>query len=315
MCYIYQVEYRNKNLLYIDESGVPSLTDKRSRYFLLAGVSVEEHRDNEISGFFEVLKRKYSINQGQPFHTTDLFEIKSSEIYLKAKDSRALAKSLAEFIEVAPFKVKVIAIDKIFLRKFLGLPKNLNSSDFRNDNTGTGKITRDIAYEIAASYLFFWFSNEILTNDNNRGAIIAESRYDADHALLLTFLNCKTPSKHMIKDVNETENSKKAVSMRSRVSSIKFENKLGECAGLEIADLICYLANLKAHKKLNKFKKRGILSLYKIAKKKLEGGDIIILNDNEILSCLPPDRVHKVSNFQRILKAKDLEGKNVLDAL
>ncbi|MDO8552072.1 MAG: DUF3800 domain-containing protein [bacterium] len=167
--HFYMSPNSKKFTLYVDESGTAGLSDKRSEYFILTGLAIEHPRDNELSGWFDVLKRKYGINKGHTFHSVDIFELKDSLNYLTNKNDRALADSLGEFIALAPIKYKVVALKKSVLRKALRLPRNLIPNQFRR--TAVGVQVRDIGYDILSGHLFFWFSNKVLKNDSYRGSI------------------------------------------------------------------------------------------------------------------------------------------------
>ena len=294
------MDHPGKRTLYVDESGGHSLTDIRSDDFLLAGVIMENKKDTEISAYFEFLKRKHGIDEGQPFHSVDLFEARGSDMYLPPKKAKALVSSLAEFIRIAPIEIKLLALKKKDVKEALGLnhllTKDQLSAKFRANGAIGGEL-RDISYDILASNLFLWFSSHYLWRVGSRGAITAESRKESDHALLTAFLQCKEKDNYRS---NERTVQKRVEKMAKGVTSIKFENKIGECAGLEIADLISYTSFLALHKKLT-FRPIGITAIWREIQKKANGGGIEKIKDTNLLKWLPKNRVHKISTFAKTL--------------
>jgi GTP cyclohydrolase II len=85
------------------------------------------------------------------------------------------------------------------------------------------KRWKDIPYEVLASSIFFWFSKYVNDIDKKaRGAVVAESRRQADHALLRAYLRCKTSSEHNSKSLKKCSEK-----MQRQISSIRFEEKNG----------------------------------------------------------------------------------------
>ena len=294
------MDHPNKHTLYIDESGGHSLTDTRSDDFLLAGVVMENKKDTEISAYFEFLKRKHGIEAGQPFHSVDIFEARGSDLYFTPKKAKAIVLSLAEFIRIAPIEIKLLSLKKDDVKDALGVNHLLNKDQLAIKLRAGGAMggeLRDIAYDILASDLFLWFSGHSLWRAGSRGGIIAESRKESDHALLNAFLQCKEPDNYRS---NEKAIQKRAEKMSRSVTSIKFENKIGECAGLEIADLISYTSFLALHRRLT-FRPIGMARIWREIQKKAHGGVIEKITDANLLKWLPKNRVHKISNFAKTL--------------
>lgn len=290
---IYNVRM-TKFALYVDESGTPGLVDSRSHYFVLTGLAIEENVDIKLSGYFELVKRRFGIFDGQGFHSVDLFEKTDSPQYLTDKRARELAKSLSEFIENCPLNILVCALDKDRLRNHFGVPKDTPSKTFKKSEIGT--ITRDVAYDILASKIFFWFASTILRNKTSRGSIIAESRDSSDKALLTAFLDCKEPGRYR---QNLKTVAAKTAMVKEKITSIKFENKIAERPGLEISDLISYVCNLRLCSRLTSFEERGIPKLWNAIKQNIEKNQIDLVQGNGFEKFLPASRVHKISNFCR----------------
>lgn len=281
----------DKFTLYIDESGGAALTDTRSRYFMLTGIAVNNGDDSQVSGFFDFLKRRHGIKN---FHSFDIFEDRSSDAYLSDAKSKQFTTSLAEFIDIAPIQSIVVAIDKDEIAKYFSI-----SPRFRKDGslnkTDFGREVRDIAYDILASKIFFWFTDEFLVSDeasSPRGSIVAESRKSSDHSLLTAFLDCKESSKYRTNPAAIHNLSKV---MESKVTSIKFENKIGQCPGLETADLVSFVSFLSLNRRASEFKNRVTPRLKEAIVTSLDKGGIQMIHANQIPTLLPAARVHRIS--------------------
>ncbi len=181
-----------KSTLYIDESGAPGLIDRRSKHFILTGVLVDHSISNQTESYFEFLKKQHGIKPGTAFHTVDLFEDKAAGIYLTNKKALDLAGALSSFINIAEFEFFSYSLNKDQIRQALKIPKNTIAKDYRSNEVG--KQTRDVAYEILASTMFFDYTYSL--SDDYKGAIVAESRSSADHALLDAYLLCKEPKNY-----------------------------------------------------------------------------------------------------------------------
>ena len=141
--------------------------------------------------------------------------------------------------------------------------------------------------------MFFWFANHIAHEKESRGAVVAESRRESDHALLRAYLRCKTPSQHNSR--NMRNNSEK---MHKGVSSIRFEEKAGFWPGLEIADLFSYVAYQAVTKRIRTkhFTERGFTILWRTIKNKIESKKINEANAHTFQSNISSNRVNKISN-------------------
>jgi hypothetical protein len=196
--------------------------------------------------------------------------------------------------------IKVLSLMKKNLKETIGinrlLDKDILARKLRSGGALGGEL-RDIAYDILASDLFLWFSSHSLWKAGSKGGIIAESRKESDHALLTAFLQCKEPDNYRS---NEKMVQKRVDKMTRRVTSIKFENKIGECCGLEIADLISYVSFLALNRRLT-FRQIGIAKLWRTIQKKKHVDVIEKIADGNLLRWLPKNRVHKISSFAKTL--------------
>ena len=83
---------------------------------------------------------------------------------------------------------------------------------------------------------------------------------------------------------------------------VVFETKIGECPGLEIADLISYLTYLDLENKLNTFDSRDLPKLWRVVKSKMQGKKPQQIKGKKLAHSLSRNRVHKISKFVRITK-------------
>jgi len=275
-------------ILYIDESGQGSLSDHTQNLFL-TGVIVEERVDAEISGYFNYIKKIYRLGN-EPFHSYDLFEDQNSSSYLSLKNAQKLVLSLIEFVKIIPIKINIYYLDKKSLRNFLGMGE---TEDAYFEGSEESRRWLDLPYEILAAKLFFWFAKCINSKNNCRGAVVAESRRESDHAVLRAYLRCKTPSQYNSQNMKNCSEK-----MQKRISSIRFEEKIGFWPGLEMADLFSYVAYQSKNRKLRKkhFRERNFILLWKEIRHKLEYKKISITNGHTYKTHISPNRVRKISN-------------------
>lgn len=270
-------------VLYLDESGIANLIDVSQRYFLITGLIIDEIEDRALSGYFSFLKRRHFFKDDKSLHAYDLFE--GSERLNESK-SKKLTLSLSEFINITPFKVIVVSVEKSSLKSYLNIKSN---DEFEGDEKK--RRDRELPYEILSSYIFLWFSN-YAKKQNARCAIVAESRMGADHTLLRTYVRCQ--QKDTFKDKNLVRS---CGNMRRNISSIRFESKSGVRSGLELADIISYVSFLKLNKRLAKreFTKRGLSIIWHEIEKKMEKNKIQTFTKSRFSKFINPNRVRKTS--------------------
>lgn len=271
--------------LYIDESGVPNLAEE-SRYFILSGLIVEEKVDQEISAYFNYIKRRYSIDKDKNFHAVDFFEDKTCDIYLSNSNANKFCISLCEFMETAPFSTFIWAVDKKEVSKLVKLP---NKYKFVGN---PHKEDKDFPYELLARKLFLPFAH-FLKKKKAIGAIVAESRRSSDRTLLKTYLDCQEKGHFKSKKYQ-----KYADEFRDRVVSLRFENKNSMRGGLELADIYSYITYQKLGKKISPtMKRRGVNTLDKVIVKQLMASEQkgSILLTNRAMKELAHDRIDKIT--------------------
>lgn len=271
-------------ILYVDESGIASLTNKTAKYFILTGLLIDSSKNSEISAYFSFIKRKCNLNPPDNFHSYDLFENKKSQ---------EISEILSSFITTTPLRYNIVMLNKYKLKRYFGF----NSNYFKGSQER--KKDKEIGYDILASKLFFWFAG-FLSKQRAIGEIIIESRGRPDAILFDTYLNCREPD-------NFTNQKIKNLSKKCQrwIVSIRFENKIGVCGGLELSDLISYIAYLYITKKLQGLEKKGIKGIWKSIKKNntlLRKSVIKEVKKSEFIKYLKSSRVRKISNNTIIIK-------------
>src|SRR5947209_3774202 len=111
---------KDLSTLYIDESGKSSLVEITEEPFILTGVILDQEEKSPVEGFFNYIKRKYSINPNIPFHSYDIFENPEKRT-LSDNDAASLLASLADFISLIPIKIYIAAINKKQFKSALGI--------------------------------------------------------------------------------------------------------------------------------------------------------------------------------------------------
>lgn len=219
--------------MYLDESGQSSLADFKDKYFVLTGLIVEDKTDAELSTYFRHIKRRHGIGEETSLHAYDLFENEKSDIYFSDNEKcKKFIASIVEFVENAPFYNYVFFIDKEEIRKKVGAPRGYTFKGSKKHKEDKG-----IPYEILTRKLIFEFA-KILKRQKAIGSIVAESRRGADVVVLRAYLDTQQHS------LFEKENSlkKQSESAEERIHSVCFAGKRSLKGGLELVDVISYLA-------------------------------------------------------------------------
>lgn len=288
-------------LMYVDESGVASLTDHQSEYFLLTGIVVEHTVDEEISAYFNHIKRRHGFELGNSLHSYDLFEKKGGGKYLDDNKCRAFTESIGEFVENSPFEVLIYYVDKNELRKKLGIPSK--RYQFKGSSR-KHKEDKEVAYEILARKMFLDFA-KILKKNRAIGSVVAESRGQADKVLLTAYVSSREPNVF----AKKPKSAKTAQIAREKMHSICFADKGSLKGGLELADIVsfCALAETSGKFSTKRGDRRGIKSMWQKIKKRLKGPSIVKLSTAEMYN-VAPDRIDEISELiaHRMKEANDL---------
>jgi phosphoribosyl-AMP cyclohydrolase len=257
-----------RNTLYVDESGIANLLDNTYNHFLLTGVIVSGDEVDNLDGYFNIIKRKYSLKTEVPFHSFDLFENKSSDFYLTEAKAFEFNKSIAEFIKLMPIQVKVIHSKKLEFRQLEGLKLE---SDFKGSKENKRK--KEFLYMISATKLFYWFAS-YLEQTNSQGTIIVDSRKGMDQYLLAAYNNSKEQQQR------KTAQEKTLASIATRrINSITFSEKTTLTGGLEIVDLISYsfFQSIDKIKRIKSYNKSGIDKIVRSVKSECNSDCVEVL--------------------------------------
>ena len=290
-------------LLYLDESGTANLAQYKDIYFIIGTLVVESSADSELSGYLKHLKRRYGFKESEVLHAFEIFEDRESPVYIKDNTKcKEFTESITEFIENASFKIKVYVVDKDILRKILKTPDGYKFKGNKKHSED-----KDFPYEILTKQIIFDYSY-FLKKNKGMGAIIAESRGNADRVVIQSFNNAQ--------NTNESDTDilkRKKQNIRDKIHSISFANKKSVRSGLELVDIISYCTNLELSKKIKKRDPRGIKQMWeKIKTQLLPNGNFNILTKREI-HVLNKDKIHKISDRiqNRMKEFRDLVNPTV----
>ena len=93
----------NRNTIYLDESGVSSLKDKK-RFFILTGVIANNSEFQALSEYYFRLKYKY-FNEDKTIHSKDIF-------WKPDKKEKLFIAELVEYLDTLDFSFIVVIVDK-----------------------------------------------------------------------------------------------------------------------------------------------------------------------------------------------------------
>lgn len=225
----------NLATLFLDESGKSSLAEKENEPFLLTGVILEQEEISPVQGFFNYIKLKYKIDTNKPFHSYHIFEDPREKLH--PNKTKYLIESLADFLSIIPIRVNILSVDKSEFKKALGV---LNNEDFKGSSER--KEMKGFPYRIMSAWMFKWFGYYLKKN-NSIGQIITDSRRGGDEQLLRSLNLCKDPNSPLDGKISEL--------IKDRCNAICFAEKNFLSGGLEITDLISYIAFSQMKKESN----------------------------------------------------------------
>ena len=289
-------ELKKSYTLYIDESGSSNIIHS-DKYFVMGGIIVEDSVDSDTSAYLRYMKRRHDISEDACLHAVDLFELTDKPEFLSEAKCKEFTESVAEYIENAPFTIKVYAVEKEVLLKKLKAPKG-----YRFMGSKAHKKDKEICYEVLTRKIIFDFVR-ILKKENATGSIVAESRRNSDQILLGTYLECQEPN------IFEGRKALQALSIeaKDRIHSLCFSNKNSLKGGLEIVDIVSYCAFNELTKGFKGKNKKSVLIMWSRIKKKMNIKNVHQLTTQEI-SILIPDRINKISERikERVRQFTDL---------
>lgn len=247
--------------LYIDESGVPELSE-RGTFVIVSGVLIDEKDEQGLLFLVERIKKKYKIDLKKHIHAVDIFEHPKESCYLGAtkrrlKDLRKDFQNdfwhLIKEYEIEHYTVKV---PKHLVRDALFGKKYYDKGDFWIKEAAAGEFYAIIDRHLPADIGVNGICHRIVKRLNNfeKLKIVLESRSDADqytlrnHAHILNNAFDSDTGKAISSPFKEQHMVVFARDFKETVVSIAFANKQVGSAGLEIADMIAYTCNVYFNK-------------------------------------------------------------------
>lgn len=257
---------KSKSTLFLDESGKATLTDPKYDVFLLTGIILDDEEVNNIESYFSYIKRRFDLNENEPFHSYDIFEGPKRN---SLDRNKKLASLIADFIETIPAEITICVVDKPGVKQGLGVTSD---QQFKGENKLKKNEVKESPYKIAASTLFHRFAKH-LNNQNRTGMIITDSRRGADAQLLKTLELCKLESGPLKEESTGL--------VKDHVSAICFAEKNYLSGGIEIADLISYTLFFELRNMRDTGKKLGLDELRKVIKQKIKKGNYYSIGEKE----------------------------------
>lgn len=247
------MDTRRDYLLFIDESGKSSLSD-RGENFLLTGLILDKELHAALCYFMLSLKTKASIPPTENLHAYNIFEDEkllrrdSFGRVLKDGNGNLLKKRLPYSKLDSLFERLVNVIDGTEMRCFI---YRLNKEAYLNrvdraqlrEKASEKAINKylndrglnDFLYGVLTRKLILRFGHFLEQNDAY-GEVIAESRRNGDSVVLDAFLDA-THDKNFI-DTPRFEHWSKC--SHARIHGLTFQTKRGLSFGLEVADLFSW---------------------------------------------------------------------------
>lgn len=268
-----------RSVLFIDESGKASLAELKNDPFIITGVILDTEDIRTIEGFFNYIKRKYSIPTDIPFHSYEIFE--NPKTKLSDHEAKDLIERLADFISIIPIEIKILSIDKAAFKKALGVKSN---SDFKGN--AKRKELAESPYRLMSSNLFQWFANH-LSKTGGIGEIIVDARRGGDAQLIKTLYTCKEQSGPF------DENTRSLI--KEKCTSICFAEKTCLSGGLEITDIISFTSFQHSKRLIKSFDKIKLQKLWKAVRLLLKNKSTHRISPTEIRKffAIKKNGVHK----------------------
>lgn len=279
----------NRYIMYVDESGIGSLNDKRDKNFLVSALVIQEEEDAPLSSYFNYAKQKHKISAIEPFHSYDVFEDKQARSYLPPKKARLFVRSISELLNIGPIKFIILVANKDEVRSFYGIP-SAYKFNLKTDREGF----RELPYEILSRELFFWFA-KFLSHKDALGSVVVESRNYSDYTVLQAFLD----TQESLKFKPTSNEYKYAKEVKKRIHSLNFTTKKGLRGCLEIIDLVSFISYQNYLKRLNRFGKQGGRMLWNYIKEKIDKGKIQKMRNSGFRRLIPDARTRKLTNYIR----------------
>ena len=250
----------NRDIIYIDESGVADLNDKKTKYFILTGVITDSELFKKYNSYYCQLKYKY-LGDDVGVHSYNLF-------HNPGKYEKKFIEELSIFIDNIPFCFFTIAVDKTQL--LLSVPKKkINdplATTFRKAiaiYAENGKTQTDL-YTAPVSQVIADISKYKIQDINRYYALEVAykellERYLKEYTTTINgairdFELCFEESPNKTRIIEITEKLKNSgitlgQSLNDNFAGISFPYKRAKYLGLELADIIAFGFNLSLYGK------------------------------------------------------------------
>lgn len=210
-----------KSVLFVDESGVSNLSDKRSRYFILTGILFNSSNLGSVNSIGNYFKHVYLNDLN--FHAYDVLE--KNVLKLSFSKRREIISEMMSLLRRYSIEFNVFIVDKDYLRKSI--------SDEHTDHcykVGFVSLLNNLAVHMQ--------KNSVL------GEVRVETRRSSDISVLHTLHECLTREAGRIQPLYQDY-------FIENFTSITFSNKADGCFRIELADLISFISYQKYHRTLS----------------------------------------------------------------
>ena len=253
----------NSHDLYIDESGVGYILDHKYRFFIITGLIITKEEKLKASVMLEMWKRKYLKDPSNSLHAVDFYEdrkkdYKKSQLRIHKSFEKA-HQELIDLILTLNFSAQVFYVDIISLQKTLKINNISKKEKINIEQIVDGKIkyqkqnVKTRLKEVIGNNTHFpikyciqkalAFHCEHLKTKDSVGSIFLDSRKEFDSYSIEAYHTFKIKEK---RSVSISSGASTAISngynYGKEILGINLQTKANPDAGIEICDLISYLA-------------------------------------------------------------------------
>jgi hypothetical protein len=221
---------KNNFCLFIDELGTSNVNDPNSKFYIIAGCSINEDERKNVKIWADKIKFKYWGNKDIVFHSREIGRKEHDFAILKdPKVFKDFLNDLEEFLLGVRFRMFFIIVDKEKARK-----KSWNDI----------KIYKETSNLIIRNFLL------ILLSGDSRGKIVVESATAEKD-----FYFHKAIGYYLTAGIKELKVDYKKI--QETLTSISFVTKNNFDIEEQLADLFAYAAKCKYLEKIGKRFKKG----------------------------------------------------------
>ncbi len=291
-----------KYSIYIDESGIPELTDDSSSHVILCGVLIDSAVEEHFLFLINRIKSKYNLDQEKHIHTVDIFEKKFKDSYLGLTTQRRkndLRKSFQEemWLLIKEFNIDyyAVCVSKDLVKKSLKVHKQKDfGTSWIDSSNFYARVDRQLPMDVGINAIYKWAVRQI--GPDSRLKVIFEAR-SGD---MFTLRNYEYVTEKSV--FTNPQMILFSECLKERVVSISFANKGVRAVGLEIADFIAYTCNiyfLKMKKRIvvDAALKKGLI--YKGIHKTLNKRHYVELSASQTIKFIPGlnSRTKRISKY------------------